>query len=183
MYEAYNNYLSMLGPDTANQVEDFYFPNADGSKRGVPTYSGADSNPYSSINPNRYAGMNRKDNPADKLYADLIRAQTQDYNTRFAPVENFLANEITATGTRSLDGDMTRTRAAVTGAGQNVRGQQDRAMGRYGLSSNNGGAGQSEVSSLVGGLNDTKARDIDRRTALLTGSMSGIAQNAKGAGK
>ena len=179
----YNSYISMLNPDTAIEVEDFYFPNADGSKRGVPTYSGADLNPYSSINPNKYSGMDRKDNPADKLYADLIRAQTKDYNQRFAPVENFLANEITATGTRSLAGDMTRTREAVTGAGQNVRGQQDRSLGRYGLSSNNAGAGQGEISTLVGGLNDTKARDVDRRTALLTGSMSGIAQNAKGAGK
>jgi len=179
----FNSYMSMLNLDTANQVEDFYFPNADGSKRGVPTYSSADLNPYSAINPNKYSGVDRKDNPADKLYADLIRAQTKDYNQRFAPVENFLANEITATGTRSLAGDMTRTREAVTGAGQNVRGQQDRAMGRYGLSSNNAGAGQGEVSTLVGGLNDTKARDVDRRTALLTGSMSGIAQNAKGAGK
>ena len=179
----YNSYISMLNPDTAIEVEDFYFPNADGSKRGVPTYSGADLNPYSAINPNKYSGMDRKDNPADKLYADLIRAQTKDYNQRFAPVENFLANEITATGTRSLAGDMTRTREAVTGAGQNVRGQQDRSLGRYGLSSNNAGAGQGEISTLVGGLNDTKARDVDRRTALLTGSMSGIAQNAKGAGK
>jgi hypothetical protein len=177
-----NDYLSRLSQESAQAVQSFYQPPEPlvRDSSGIPQYGGSSFNAYQGINPYQYSGMDRDDNPADKLYADLIRAQTRDYNTRFAPLENFLASEITATGTKSLAGDMTRTREAVTGAGVNVRGQQQRAAGRYGLTSQNMGAGASEMSALVGGLNDTKMRDIDRRQGLLTGSMSGISQKARG---
>ena len=181
-------YLAMLSGDSADAVSGFYGSSSpytvERDANGVPQYGdGGGYNAYSGINPYRYSYMDREDNPADKLYADLIRAQTRDYNTRFAPLENFLASEITATGTKSLAGDLERTQNAVTNAGINVRGQQGRSAGRYGLTAQpQAGAGAYEMSTLVGGLNDTKLRDIDRRQALLTGSMSGISQKARGVG-
>lgn len=176
-------YVNLLSPEAGAAVNGFYNPVIDPVTRdgsGVPQYTGGSSNLYSEINPFKYSYMDRADNPADKLYADLIRQQTRDYNARFAPLEGFLASEITATGTNSLAGDMGRTRDAVTRAGVNVEGQQQRAAGRYGLSSPYARGGASQVSALVGGLNDTKMRDIDRRQGLLTGSMSGITQKARG---
>ena len=57
-------------------------------------------------------------------------------------------------------------------------------MERFGLSgeqfnSNN----MSTASTLVGGLNATRAADVDRRTQLLGGSLSGIAQRAAAQGQ
>ena len=174
----YNNSTSIRA------VEDFYFPNDDGANRGVPTYSGSSYNAYSGINPNAYANSRPEDMGGDKLYADLIRAQTNDYMTRYAPIENFLASEITATGTKALAGDLSRTRSAVTGASTNIQGIQNRGMERFGLS--NAPSNQNKMSTvgtLVGGLNDTRARDSDRREALITGSFGGIAQNAAATGR
>ena len=164
------------------EVENFYFPNTDPASRGTPQYSGSSYNAYAGINPYGYSS-NPEDMGGDKLYADLIRAQTNDYMTRYAPVENFLASEITSTGTKALAGDMKRTRQAVMGATSNVQGQQDRGMQRFGLSnapsnSNN----MSSVGTLVGGLNSTRAADSDRRTELLTGTIGGITQRAAATG-
>ena len=96
MNPSYANYLNNLNPDVSQQVTDFY---------GTQNY-----NAYSNINPNAYAGMSTKDNPGDRLYADLIRAQTQDYNQRFAPIENFMAGQITATRTKSLGADLSASK-------------------------------------------------------------------------
>jgi len=178
------DFFASLNPQVSQEVQDFYFPNQEGDNRGVPTYSGQGTNAYSNISPYRYSGLAPEDMGGDKLYADLIRAQTQDYMTRFAPVENFLASEITATGTKALQGDLTRTRQAVLGAAENVQGQQARSMGRYGMSyTPSRQVGNSTVSALVGGLNDTRLADADRRTQLLTGSLSGIGQNAAATGR
>ena len=156
----FRNYMDMLDPATAQQVGAFYGPTR--------------------VNPYRYSGMDRRDAPGDKLYADLIRAQTADYMRRFAPTEDFLAGQITATGTKSLEGDLDRTRSAVLGAGLNVRAQQGRQMERYGVANDTALADQnSTVSALVGGLNDTRLRDQDRRMALLTGTGGSIAQKAR----
>lgn len=180
-------YYELFGdsnPSASQQVQDFYFPSGDQANRGIPQYSGSSYNAYSSINPNAYSGSAPEDMGGDKLYADLIRAQTKDYMTRFAPVENFLASEITTTGTKSLAGDMQRTRQAVLGASQNVQGMQDRGMERFGLSNAPSNQNQmSTVSTVVGGLNATKAADIDRRTQLLSGSLGGIAQKAGAQGE
>lgn len=176
-----NNYIlsfANYSPNTARQVQDFYFPADDPANRGIPQYSGSSFNAYSSINPYGYS-TDPKDMGGDQLYADLIRAQTNDYMTRYAPVENFLASETTATGTKALAGDMERTRQGVMGASRNVQGQQNRAMERFGLSGNNYDKNNmSTASALIGGLNDTRAADVDRRTQLLGGSLSGIAQRA-----
>lgn len=184
MNETMGEFFAYLNPQVRQEVQNFYFPNQDGDNRGVPTYSGQGTNAYSNINPYKYSGLAPEDMGGDKLYADLIRAQTQDYMTRFAPVENFLASEITATGTKALQGDLTRTRQAVLGASDNVQGQQARSMGRYGMSyTPSSQVGSSTVSTLVGGLNDTRLRDSDRRQQLLTGSMSGIGQKAAATGR
>lgn len=166
----FTNYLSFLNSDVANQVGNFYGYSAD--------------NPYSAINPSKYNYMSREDMPGDKLYADLIRAQTQDYNQRFAPIENFMAGQITATGTKSLGADLDRTRSNVGTAITNVQGQQDRNMGRMGLQGTSNMANSTTaVGGLVGGLNDTRLRDSDRRQSLLSGSLSGIAQKARSTGQ
>jgi hypothetical protein len=39
------------------------------------------------------------------------------------------------------------------------------------------------VGGLVGGLNDTRLRDADRRQSILSGSLSGISQKARSTGQ
>lgn len=189
MSSYFEEYYALMGgrngpnSNAIREVEDFYFPNTDPASRGTPEYSGSSYNAYAGINPYGYS-TNPEDMGGDKLYADLIRAQTNDYMTRYAPIENFLASEITATGTKALAGDLSRTRSAVTGASTNIQGIQNRGMERFGLS--NAPSNQNKMSTvgtLVGGLNDTRARDSDRREALITGSFGGIAQNAAATGR
>ena len=155
-------YMMALNPEAASAVRSTY------------------GNPYSQIDPYAYSGMDRDQNPGDKLYADLVRAQTQDYLNRFAPIENELAGSITSTGTTALAGDLERTRGAVLGAGMNVQGQPNRSMERLGLYGNSGiGTSMDTVGALVGGLNDTRLRDSDRRMQLLTGVGGAVAQRAR----
>ena len=159
----------MLGSDSGDAVSRFY---------GMGSYNS--SNPYANIRTNAGYG----ENAGDELYADLIRAQTRDYNQRFAPIENFMAGQITATGTKSLGDDLARTRSSSLGAVANAQGQQGRSMGRMGLTDTSNIANSTTaVGGLVGGLNDTRLRDTDRRTSILSGSMSGISQKARGTGK
>ena len=166
-----DQYIQMLSGESGDAVSQFY---------GMGGYGSYDpNNPYSNIRSSGYG-----DNPGDDLYADLIRAQTRDYNQRFAPVENFLAGQITATGTKSLGDDLARTRSSSLGAVANVQGQQGRSMGRMGLTNTSNIANSTTaVGGLVGGLNDTRLRDSDRRTAILSGSMSGISQKARSTGQ
>jgi hypothetical protein len=99
-------------------------------------------------------------------------------------MENFLAGQITATGTKSLAGDLERTRSNIGGAVTNVQGQQDRNMARMGLQNTSNIANSTTaVGGLVGGLNDTRLRDSDRRQSILSGSLSGIAQKARSTGQ
>ena len=169
MYSPMDNYIQMLGSDSGDAVSRFY---------GMGSYNS--SNPYANIRTNAGYG----ENAGDELYADLIRAQTRDYNQRFAPIENFLAGQITATGTKSLGDDLARTRSSSLGAVANAQGQQGRSMGRMGLTNTSNIANSTTaVGGLVGGLNDTRLRDTDRRTSILSGSMSGISQKARGTGQ
>lgn len=169
--QTFLDFLNGLSPEARQGVGSFY-----GTTGFDSSY-----NPYSNIDINRYDNLDKKENPADKLYADLIRAQTQDYQTRYAPIERFMADQITATGTKALEGDLGRTRQAILGASQNVEGQQMRAMGRMGLNYTQGTAdNQSTVGSLVGGLNDTRMRDADRREAILSGNLGALSQKARG---
>ena len=164
-----DNYIQMLGSDSSDAVSQFY---------GMGNYN--QSNPYANLRTNAGYG----DNAGDDLYADLIRAQTRDYNQRFAPIENFMAGQITATGTKSLGDDLARTRSSSLGAVANVQGQQNRSMGRMGLANTSNIANSTTaVGGLVGGLNDTRLRDTDRRNSILSGSMSGISQKARSTGQ
>ena len=167
---AFTNYLAQLDPEISGIVGNFYGYSPD--------------NPYAQINPYKYSGAKPEDQPGDQLYADLIRAQTQDYNRRFAPIENFMAGQLTATGTKSLEGDLANTRENMNAAAANVQSQQNRNMGRMGLQ-NTGNVFNSmtAVGGLVGGLNDTRLRDADRRQSILSGSLSGISQKARSTGQ
>ncbi len=158
--------LQQLHPDVADEVSRFY---------------GDPANPYSRINPNRYRYMNPKDFPGDHLYAALIRAQTSDWQNRFAPIEQDLVNRITPTGTTSLGADLERTRGAVLGAGTNVQGQQNRNFERLGIAGNSAiGSGNDTVGALTGALNDTRTRDTDRMMQLMTGVGGAVSQRARG---
>ena len=125
--------------------------------------------------------MDPRDAPGDRLLADLIRAQTDDYLTRFAPFEDRLAGMITRTGTTNLAGDLERTTNAITGAAENVQGTINRDAQRLGIASSQMDP-NSTTSTLVGGLNETRARDSDRRLQLLTGGLSGITQRVRNIG-
>ncbi|MEC8254687.1 MAG: hypothetical protein VX004_04395 [SAR324 cluster bacterium] len=163
----YDNFLQALSGETAMGVQNFF---------GTMNQN----NPYAAINPYQYRGMSRRDAPADRLYADLIRAQTQDYLNRFVPIENELAASITETGTTFIDEDLERTRGAVLGSAQNVESQANRRMGRFGLYGDSGIAdSNATISALVGGINDTYMRDRDRRDALLTGGLAALSQRAR----
>lgn len=173
----FDTYMAMLNPQMQMQVGSFY---GRGGRfgGGMQSYGGS---AYGAINPYRYSYMDPKDAPGDKLFADIIRAQTADYETRFAPFEDALAGMITRTGTTNLAGDLERTRGAITGAAQNVQGMANRSAERLGIA----GAQMdptSTTSTLVGGLNETRQRDSDRRLQLLTGGLSGITQGVRNVG-
>ena len=192
----FSQYLMALPPQMQQAVGQFYdFPMPRGGgmqagpRRGMgggvfqnfgSTYN--PSNPYASIDPYRYAGLDNRENPGDKLLADLIRAQTRDYQTRFAPIENMLASSITRTGTAFLPEELERTRSSITGAAQNVQGTMNRDAQRMGIAPQQMDQ-NSVTASLVGGLNQTRTRDEDRRLQLLTGGLSGITQGARNVGR
>ena len=125
--------------------------------------------------------MNPKDSPGDQLLADLIRAQTRDYNTRYAPIEDFVAGSVTRTGTTFLPEELERTRGAILGSATNVQGMANRSANRLGVNPAQIDT-NSTTSALVGGLNETRMRDQDRRQALLTGGLSGITQSVRNIG-
>jgi hypothetical protein len=185
----YIEWLASLPEETAEQVGTFY--NTPTGQYGGPWDQGGrqqtpydPNNPYGHINPYAYSGMDREDNPADRLLAQLTRAQLRDYQERFQPAENFLAANITQTGTAQLEADLERTRGSVIQGRDNVRGQSDRFRERYGLSALGAstGAANATASSMVGGLNMTRSRDSDRQNALLTGGLGAIGQNARNIG-
>ena len=172
MAASWDDFLNMLGGENAQQVSQFYNRPYGGNQ--YPGY----------VDPFKYSGLSPEDMPGDKLYADLIRAQLQDYLTRFQPVEDFLAGQITETGTGQLEADLERTREAVLRGRQNVSGQARRARERYGLAATPVNAGRSNamVGTLVGGLNMTRQRDADRRNALLVGGLGDIGAKARSTG-
>lgn len=169
-------------PDAAR--EEFFAFYGDGSGQAAsigntgtaasPVYNyNANQNPYGGVNPNAYAGDDKEG--ASRLFADIIRAQTQDYLNRFAPIEDFLAGTITRTGTTFLEGDLERTRDAVLGGGLAAQGQYSRNLERFGVMGKQLDNSMATASAMVGGLNDTRDRDEDRKLALLGGGLGSIA--------
>lgn len=189
MYDnVFGDYMAALNPAARDAVGGFFgyyggppsslVRNPDGSVNYTPSYG----NPYAAINPFAYRHISRENNPGDMLMADVIRAQTADYATRYAPLEDFLASEITATGTRALAGDLDRTRQYVMGSAENIQGQQNRQLQRLGLAGDSSlASSNTTVSAMVGGLNDTRLRDIDRRERIISGGLGPITARARGA--
>lgn len=174
------DFLQNLPDEARQQFFDFYGDGGEPAQIGnsgtaaSPVYNyNPNQNPYSGVNPSAYAGDDKEG--ASRLFADIIRAQTQDYLNRFAPVEDFLAGTITRTGTTFLEGDMARTRESVMGGGLAAQGQYSRNLERFGVMGKNLDNSMATTSALVGGLNDTRDRDEDRKLALLGGGLGSIA--------
>ena len=181
----YNELLALLNPQTQNTVDSFLEEGA--ALVAVAASKPVDAsafgyNPYADLNPNAYAGMDRKEGPGDALLADLIRRQTQDYLANYAPIEEALYNSITATGTTAIGADLERTRGAVMDASRNVQGMADRSADRFGVARNEMDP-TATTSNLVGGINATYQRDSDRRLELLTGGLSQVSANARTIGR
>ncbi len=133
--------------------------------------------PPGRINPNAYLGDDKEG--ASRLFADIIRAQTQDYLTRFAPIEDFLAGTITQKGTTFLEGDMQRTQDAIRQGAQSARDQYTRRFERYGVAGRQLDNNLAETSAMVGGMNDARDRDVDRKIALLGGGLGSISMKSR----
>lgn len=193
--------LSQLDPDVGAEVQKFYSdmpmqedfvenfgrmngftrPDVDAYNNALADYQSqqvnATGNPYAGIRTT--VGSDRK-RGADSMYAQLIRAQTRDYQNRFAPIERDLASRITSTGTTSISSDLNRTRGAIRTAQSSAMGQENRMLGRYGVTPQpNNRPNNQLVSSLVGGVNDTYLRDKDRRDRLLSGGLQNIGVAAR----
>ena len=158
-------------------------PGGDSDVPGRGGYSGPTggfgiyNNNNNYINPNSYMGDDKEG--ASRLFADIISAQTQDYLNRFAPIEDYLAGTITQKGTTFLEGDMARTQAAIREGAQSARDQYTRRFERYGIAGRQLDNSLAETSAMVGGMNDTRDRDVDRKIALLGGGLGSIAQKAR----
>ncbi len=108
-------------------------------------------------------------------FAGCMLGVVKDYVNRFAPIEDCLAGTITRTGTAFVGGDLGRTREAVLGGGLAAQGQYSRNLERYGVMGKQLDNSMATASAMVGGLNDTRDRDEDRKLALLGGGLGSIA--------
>lgn len=165
----FDDFLAELDPWSRDQMNGFY-----------GEYDR--NNPYGHINPYAFSNMEPEAMPADRLLAQLTRAQLRDYRERFEPAENQLIESITATGTTQIGADLDRTRSAVLDSADNVRGQSNRFRERYGLSAmgDTTARSNSTTSALVGGLNATRAVDAERRDAIIGGGLSTVGQQTRG---
>lgn len=136
------------------------------------TYTFAPSNAYASVNP--YAYQYDTKNGASNLMADVQRAQYADYERRFQPFEDMAVGLMgTGRNTADLQYDMGRTREAMAMTAANMQGQQERAMGRYGLQYAGNIANSNEVTgATVGGLNQAILNDESRRLEMIGGAAS-----------
>jgi hypothetical protein len=170
MRDAYSSYGSPITTGT---------PSASGLYGGDVNYTAPDS-PYNSIDPYTYQFDQKKG--ASKLSADVIRAQYADYMQRFAPIEDFAVGLLRDRGTADGVYDIARARESITNAGMNLQGQQERAMGRYGLNmtGNNISTSNQVTGATVGGLNAARFADEERRLAMLGGGGGGPSMGAQG---
>lgn len=128
---------------------------------------------YNAINPDQYQ-WDKKDGAA-KLSAAVQRAQFQDYMSRFAPIENYAVSLANGRNTADLRYDVARSNQAMINAGNNMQGQQERAMGRFGLNyTGRNIAGSNEVAGgQVAAVNQARLNDEDRLLGLLGGGTGG----------
>lgn len=128
------------------------------------------SSAYGNIDPSSYLG-NKKEG-ASNLSAAVTRAQYQDYLNRFAPVENFLVGQVDGRNTKDLGLDVARANQSVMNAGSNMQGQQERAMGRFGLAYNGPSIGSSNdiTGGRVAAMNQARMADEERALSLMSGS-------------
>lgn len=144
---------------------------------------------YAPINyqsaPNAYASVNTdttgKDG-AQRVNADVIRAQYADYERRFQPIENMAIGLLTESGTKDLPLDLARTRQTIGGVFGNVQGQQDRAMERFGQTNKARDitGSNAEAGTMVAGLNTATFADEERRMKLLGGGSTSAASVVRG---
>lgn len=127
---------------------------------------------YQSINPNAYLGD--KKHGASNLAAAVQRAQYADYLSRFAPIENFAVNSLTNGGKNTVDlqYDLNRAKSSAVNAGLNMQGQQERAVGRYGLQYKGPNIAESKetTGSAVAAMNQARLADEARALSLVGGS-------------
>jgi hypothetical protein len=136
---------------------------------GNVSYNPTDS-AYGNINPANYL-MDKKKG-ASNLSAAVTRAQYQDYLNRFAPVENYLVGQVDGRNTKDLGFDVARANQSVMNAGVNMQGQQERAMGRFGLQYNGPSIGSSNdiTGGRVAAMNQARMADEERALSLMSGS-------------
>jgi len=122
---------------------------------------------------------------AQRLNAQVIRAQYQDYEQRFKPIEDLAVSLMTDSGTKDLPYDLARTRQTVGGVFGSVQGQQGRAMERFGQTNTarNITGSNAEAGTLVGGLNTATFADEERRMKLLGGGSSSASAVVRGGGE
>lgn len=128
---------------------------------------------YAPINPASY--FSDKKEGAANLSAAVQRAQYQDYLNRFAPIENFAIKQIQGRQTADMGYDVARANQSVINAGANLQGQQERAMGRFGLQY--AGPTVANANEITGGrvaaMNQARMADEERALNLLAGGKSG----------
>jgi hypothetical protein len=125
---------------------------------------------YGKIDPSSYLGDKKEG--ATNLSAAVQRAQYQDYLNRFAPVENFLVGQVDGRNTKDLGFDVARANQSVINAGANMQGQQERAMGRFGLQYKGPSIGTSNdiTGGRVAAMNQARMADEERALSLMSGS-------------
>lgn len=136
---------------------------------GNITYN-PNSNAYGSIDPATYLMDKRKG--ASNLSAAVQRAQFQDYLNRFAPVEDFLVQSVNGRNTQDLGFDLARANQSVMNAGANMQGQQERAMGRFGLQYRSPSIASSNdiTGGRVAAMNQARMADEERALSLMSGT-------------
>ena len=134
-----------------------------------------------------YGGINTYVSPKDKegaqkLNAEVIRAQYADYESRFQPLEDMATGLLTEKGTKDLPLELERTKQAIGGVVGNIQGQQERAMERFGQTSKARAIDTSPAAAgaMVGGLNKAVMDDEERRMKLLGGGTSAVSEAARG---
>jgi len=125
---------------------------------------------YGNIDPSGYLYDKKKG--ASNLNAAVQRAQYQDYLNRFAPVENYLVGQVDGRNTKDLGYDVARANQSVGNAGLNLQGQQERAMGRFGLATRAPSIATSNeiTGGQVAAMNQARIADEARALSLVSGS-------------